>query len=261
MVHLPFVGSTNMPSLRPTRSSIKSLIAFRSTKSLVAKSKNKERADFEERADYDLSDDESKDYENEYDENIGLQVAALREAFGLRYGDDSLADRQWSAVFGWVRSQQECTLRIQAAFRGELARRRLLKLKQELESTPTEVDDSSDDDCFPAQAARMPTPSEYFAGQGSLSVGSLAAEESKGGCPQAARLPTPSEYFAGQGSLSVGSLDAEESKGGDHELELSADEQAAKEAFASQRRFVHLHELRAQAEAFEEAHLGEQSFV
>ena len=211
MVHLPFVGSV-MPSLRPTRSSIKSLIAFRSTKSLVAKSKNKERADFEER-DYDLSDDESKDYENEYDENIGLQVAALREAFGLRYGDDSLADRQWSAVFGWVRSQQECTLRIQAAFRGELARRRLLKLKQELESTPTEVDDSSDDDCFPAQAARMPTPSEYFAGQGSLSVGSLAAEESKGGCPQAARLPTPSEYFAGQGSLSVGSLDAKPSKG------------------------------------------------
>ena len=77
----------------------------------------------------------------------------------------------------------------------------------------------------------------------------------------AARMPTPSEYFAGQGSLSVGSLDAEESKGGDHELELSADEQAAKEAFASQRRFVHLHELRAQAEALEEAHLGEQSCV
>jgi hypothetical protein len=49
--------------------------------------------------------------------------------------------------------------------------------------------------------------------QGSLSVGSLAAEESKGGCPQAARLPTPSEYFAGQGSLSVGSLDAKPSKG------------------------------------------------
>ena len=140
MVHLPFVGTTK--NVRPTRSSIKSLISFRSTKTLIAKPKKKGMLFVADDKDYNLSDD-SEDYENEYDENIGLRVAALREAFEVRYGDDSLADRQWSEVFGWVRSQQGSALRIQAAFRGELARRRLLKLKQD--SSSTQVDDSSDD--------------------------------------------------------------------------------------------------------------------
>jgi len=227
MVHLPFVGTTTK-NVRPTRNSIKSLIASRSIKSLIAKPKKQGmHVVADDNNDYNLSDDDFEDYENDYDENIGLHVAALRKACGVRYGDDSLADRQWSEVFGWVRSQQGSTLRIQAAFRGELTRRRLLKLKQEHEDASTEVDDSSDDH------------------------GSLA---------QPAKLPTPSAYFAGQGSLCVSST-SEQLWVGDQEQEPTTDMLAAKECFASQRRFIHLHELRSQAEDRDDSHLGEESFV
>ena len=177
-----------------------------------------------------LSETEHDDYTHTDDEDMGEKVAEMRRSIGLRRGDDSFADQAWTAVFGWVHSQQDCALRIQTAFRGELARRRLLELKKDLGAldTTTETEDSSDDS---ACGLALLTPAEYFAGQGSLSSGADVLQPRRA-CEQPKK-----------------------------EEELTADEEAAREALASQRRFLHLNELRVQASDAKDVQLVNESFV
>ena len=59
------------------------------------------------------------------------QVAELRQMCDLRYGSDSFADRQWNAVLGWVRNEHTSASQIQAAFRGEITRRKFAAIDAE----------------------------------------------------------------------------------------------------------------------------------
>lgn len=59
------------------------------------------------------------------DAELKEKLREMRSACDIRLGSDSLADRNWTVVFGWVRTKQDSASRIQAAFRGEMARRKI----------------------------------------------------------------------------------------------------------------------------------------
>ena len=59
------------------------------------------------------------------DAELKEKLREIRSACDIRLGSDSLADRNWTVVFRWVRTKQDSASRIQAAFRGEMARRKI----------------------------------------------------------------------------------------------------------------------------------------